>query len=195
MEAVTSAEVFTHIRIVMGMVVSLGLARLLNGLAGIVQHPQSVRIYAVHLGWVAFMFIFLVHFWWWEHRLHALPVLDFAAFLFLIVFCALFFFLCALLFPTSMQDYDGYEHYFLSRRKWFFGFLAGLLITDLVDTALKGRDYFLSLGIEYPIRTALYIVLGLIAAATANRRYHAAFVIFALVYQSYWVFHIYDIMT
>ncbi|MGK9055647.1 hypothetical protein [Xaviernesmea oryzae] len=195
MDAPTAAETFTHIRIVMGMVVSLSLARLLNGLAGIVQHPNAARIYAVHLGWVAFMFLFLVHFWWWEYRLHGLPVIEFTTYLFLILFCALFFFLCALIFPTSMQDYDGYEHYFMSRRKWFFGFLAGMLVTDFVDTALKGRDYFLSLGPEYPARTALYIVLSLIAVMTANRRYHAVFVIFALAYQFYWIFRVYDIMT
>lgn len=195
MDAPTAAETFTHIRIVMGMVVSLSLARLLNGLAGIVQHPNAARIYAVHLGWVAFMFLFLVHFWWWEYRLHGLPVIEFTTYLFLILFCALFFFLCALIFPTSMQDYDGYEHYFMSRRKWFFGFLAGMLVTDFVDTALKGRDYFLSLGPEYPARTALYIVLSLIGVMTANRRYHAVFVIFALAYQFYWIFRVYDIMT
>lgn len=195
MDAPTAAETFTHIRIVMGMVVSLSLARLLNGLAGIVQHPRAARIYAVHLGWVAFMFLFLVHFWWWEYRLHGLPVISFVTYLFLILFCALFFFLCALIFPTSMQDYDGYEDYFMSRRKWFFGFLAGLLLTDIVDTAMKGHDYFASLGAEYPARTAIYIVLSLIAAMTASRRYHAAFVIFALVYQFYWIFRVYDILT
>lgn len=195
MDAATTAETFTHIRVVMGMVVSLGLARLLNGLAGIVQHPKAARVYLIHLGWVAFMFLFLVHFWWWEHRLHALPVIGFAAYLFLIGFCALFFFLCALLFPTSMQDYDSYEDYFLSRRKWFFGFLAGLLITDIVDTLIKGRDYFLSLGFEYPARTALYVALSAIAIATANRRYHAAFVAFALAYQLYWILRVYDLLT
>jgi len=195
MDAPTAAETFTHIRIVMGMVVSLSLARLLNGLAGIVQHPRAARIYAVHLGWVAFMFLFLVHFWWWEYRLHGLPAISFATYLFLILFCALFFFLCALIFPTSMQDYDGYEHYFMSRRKWFFGFLAAMLLTDIVDTALKGRDYFFSLGVEYPARTAIYIVLSLIAVMTGNRRYHAAFVAFALFYQLYWIFRVYDILT
>ncbi len=195
MDAATTAETFTHIRVVMGMVVSLSLARLLNGLAGIVQHPGATRIYPVHLGWVAFMFLFLVHFWWWEYRLHALPAIGFAAYLFLIAFCALFFFLCALLFPTSMQDYDGYEHYFVSRRTWFFGFLAGLLVTDIADTALKGHAYFLSLGWEYPARTAIYVVLSIIAATTANRRFHAGFVIFALAYQLYWIFRVYDILT
>ncbi len=194
-DAPTAAETFTHIKVVMGMVVSLSLARLLNGLAGIVQHPRAVRIYPVHLGWVAFLFLFLVHFWWWEYRLHVLPVIGFAAYLFLILFCALFFFLCALLFPTSMQDYDGYEHYFMSRRAWFFGFLAALQATDLIDTALKGGDYFASLGPEYPIRTALYIVLALVAAWTTNRRFHAGFVIFALIYQLYWIFKVYDLIT
>ncbi|RWX75556.1 hypothetical protein EPK99_17815 [Neorhizobium lilium] len=194
MDKVTAAETFSQIRVVMGMVVSLSLARLLNGLAGIVQHPRSTRIYPTHLGWVTFMILFLVHFWWWEYRLHTLPVISFAGYLFLIFFCSLFFFLCALLFPTSMQDYDGYEHYFMSRRKWIFGLLAALLATDIIDTALKGRDYFMSLGFEYPVRTAIYILLSLTAAVTANRRYHAAFVIFALTYQLYWIFRIYDFM-
>ncbi|KKX33940.1 hypothetical protein [Rhizobium sp. LC145] len=195
MDPIPAAETFPHIRIVMGMVVSLSIARLLNGLAGIVQHPKEARLYLTHLGWVAFMMLFLVHFWWWEYRLHEAPVIGFGAFLFLILFCSLFFFLCALLFPTSMKDYDGYEHYFFSRRKWFFGLFAGLLATDILDTILKGRSYFASLGWEYPLRTGLYIVLALIAAYTASRRYHAAFVVFALAYQFYWIWRIYDILT
>ena len=41
MDAATHApELFPHIRIVMGMVIGLGITRLLMGFAGIVQHPQ-----------------------------------------------------------------------------------------------------------------------------------------------------------
>ena len=32
--------------------------------------------------------------------------------------------LASLLFPDDMSDYDGYEDYFLSRRRWFFGLFA-----------------------------------------------------------------------
>ena len=39
METVASPEVFLHIKVVMGMVISLSLARLLTGIAGIIQHP------------------------------------------------------------------------------------------------------------------------------------------------------------
>ncbi|EJL51414.1 hypothetical protein PMI09_04456 [Rhizobium sp. CF122] len=124
METVASPEVFLHIKVVMGMVISLSLARLLTGIAGIIQHPAKARPYAVHLGWAASMFLFIIHIWWWEYRLQAVPVLHFGIYLFLVSFCCLFFMLCALLFPASLDEYGGYEEYFYSRRRWFFGTLA-----------------------------------------------------------------------
>ncbi|WP_421402514.1 hypothetical protein [Agrobacterium fabrum] len=194
--AVNAAEAYSHIRAVMGMVVGLSLARLLTGLAGFVQHPKKERIYPLHIGWVAFLFLMLVHFWWWEHRLSATGhVLDFGAFLFLILFCSLFYFLCVLLFPTDMKEYKGYEDYFFSRKSWFFGFLAALFVTDVGDTLLKGHDYLASLGPEYLIRTAIYVVLFTAAAFIDNRRFHRFLVIFALVYQIAWIFRTYDLLA
>ncbi|WP_190306541.1 hypothetical protein [Rhizobium phaseoli] len=47
MEKVSSPEVFLHIKVVMGMVISFSLARLLTGVAGIVhgraQPEQSIQ--------------------------------------------------------------------------------------------------------------------------------------------------------
>ncbi len=85
------------------------------------------------------------------------------------------FFLSVLLFPASLEDYSGYEHYFMSRRAWFFGFLALAFLVDLVGTAVKGKAYFESFGMEYPLRNAAYIALCIIAAMTPNRRFHAVF--------------------
>lgn len=56
----------------MGMVIGLGVTRLLSGVARIVQHPGQHRLYPVHLAWVGFMLLLLVHFWWWEFGLYAL---------------------------------------------------------------------------------------------------------------------------
>ncbi|OCP36303.1 hypothetical protein [Ensifer sp. LC163] len=186
--------IFSHIRVVMGMVVSLSLARLLSGLALFVQHPGKTRVYWIHLGWVLFMFVFLVHFWWWEFHLHALPVLDVTVYLFVILYCCVFFFLCVLLFPTTLEDYSDYEHYFMSRRSWFFAFLALAFAVDLFDTALKGKAYFASYGLEYPMRNVTYIVLCLIAAWTPNRRFHAAFLIGAVTYQLVWMYRAFDLL-
>ena len=39
METVSPHEIFTHVRIVMGMVIGLGITRMLAGIAGFIQHP------------------------------------------------------------------------------------------------------------------------------------------------------------
>lgn len=41
MEPNVSAELFPHIRIVMGTVIGLGITRLLMTIAGLVQHPRT----------------------------------------------------------------------------------------------------------------------------------------------------------
>lgn len=190
---------FGHVRIVIGMVVSLSLARLLTGLALFIQHPGRNRVYGVHLGWTLFLFLFILHFWWWEFRLQAVPSISFGIYLFLILYGCLFFFLCVLLFPASIDEYRDYTHYFISRRAWFFGFLALAFAVDLADTAIKGEAYFRrtyldTVGYEYPLRNAAHIMLCAVAAWTANRLFHAVFVAAALAYQIAWIFRIFDII-
>ncbi len=186
--------IFSHVRVVIGMVVSLSLARILTGVALFIQHPGKTKVYPVHLAWAGFLMIFLLHFWWWEFRLQALTTIGFGVYLFLISYCCLFFLLAVLLFPTTLDDYAGYEDYFYSRRKWFFGVLALVFAVDLLDTALKGEAYFGSFGYEYPIRNITFIVLCLTAAATRNRSFHTAFVSLGIVYQLSWIFRAFDML-
>ncbi|ARM12835.1 MULTISPECIES: hypothetical protein [Rhizobium] len=194
METVSSPEVFLHIKVVMGMVISLSLARLLTGVAGIVQHPAKAKVYGVHLGWALSLFLFIIHIWWWEYRLQAVPAIGFGIYLFLVCFCSLFFLLCALLFPASLDEYGGYEEYFISRRKWFFGILGLIYAVDILDTAIKGPERILALGWEYPARNIAYILLCAIAAWTPSRRFHAIFVLANLLYQVSFIFRLYDVL-
>ncbi len=55
---VGSVKLFEHLRLIVGMVLSLSVARLLNGVAKIVQHPTKIPVYSVHLGWVFVMLLF-----------------------------------------------------------------------------------------------------------------------------------------
>ena len=66
---------------------------------------------------------------------------------------------------------------------------------DLIDTAIKGKPYFLSLGIEYPLQQFVLIVLGIIAMIVPSKRYQAAFVFLTLVYKGQWIFRLYDILN
>ncbi|MEQ1954576.1 hypothetical protein [Mesorhizobium sp. CN2-181] len=191
-QAAIAAQEFTHIRIVMGMVVGLGVTRLLSGVARIIQHPGQYKLYAVHLAWVASLLLMLVHFWWWQFGLYQIPLWTFGIYLFIIGYAVILFLLCALLFPDSMHDYKGYEDYFLSKRAWFFGLLAVTYLLDVIDTLLKGEQHFAQFGNEYLIRTPLFVILCLTAIVTANKTFHRAFVAFALLYQASWIWRLFD---
>ena len=143
----------------MGIVLGKSIARLLTGAARFVQHPGKYKLYAVHMGWVAWMLLMLVHFWWWEFWLQVIETWTFETYIFLISYTILPFLLCALLFPDDISEYSGYEEFFISRRRWFFGILAGVFVFDLVDTLLKGRVHFAAFGSEYLIRVPVYMAL------------------------------------
>ena len=192
MEPQPTAEIFPHVRIVMGMVIGLGVTRLLSGLARIVQHPAQYRLYPVHLAWVGSMLLMLVHFWWWEFGLYGIETWTFGIYLFIVAYAVLLFLLSALLFPDSMADYVGYEDFFISRRRWFFGLLAVSYLFDIIDTLIKGEAHFARFGSEYLIRTPLFVGLCVVAAITLNRTFQAVFVVFTLVYQVSWILRLFD---
>ncbi|TIM33663.1 MAG: hypothetical protein E5Y61_15810 [Mesorhizobium sp.] len=191
-QLVSAHDIFPHIRIVMGMVIGLGVTRLLSGLARIVQHPGQYRLYSVHLAWVVSVLLMLVHFWWWEFGLFQIETWTFGKYLFIIFYAVTLFLLCALLFPDSMLDYTSYEDFFYSRRAWFFGLLAATYLLDVIDTLLKGPEHFARFGVEYLFRTPVFVTLCVIAILVSDRRFHIAFVAAALVYQISFILRLFD---
>jgi hypothetical protein len=51
MDPTAAAELFPHVRIVLGMVIGLGITRLLLGAAALIQHPRRAKLSAIHLLW------------------------------------------------------------------------------------------------------------------------------------------------
>ena len=185
-------ELYLHIRVLVGVVLGLGLTRILSGLARMVEHPGRNPVSATHLLWVAVILLSIVHFWWWEFALISIGAWRFELFVFLLLYAFLWFVLACLLFPGDLAEHDTYEAYFLSRRRWFFGLFAATFAADLIDTAIKGAEHFRALGPEYPARIAAGIVLCAIAAWTGNRRFHLLFAALYLAYDFSWILRLYD---
>ena len=97
------------------------------------------------------------------------------------IYATLLYLLCTLLFPEDLADYSGFEDYFHSRRQWIFGLMALLFVLDVGDTLLKGLPYLRFLGPVYFFRTATLFILSFAAVKIGNRRFHAVFVITALI--------------
>jgi hypothetical protein len=157
-----------------------------------VQHPRRDRVSLLHIGWAASLLLWIIHFWWWEFRLALVQQWTFARYSFVILYATLFYFLCTLLFPSDLKDYSGYEDYFLSRRRWFFGILAITFLADIVDTRLKGSAYLHSFGAEYPVRIAVNLALCMVGMFTANRRIQLGLLVVSLLYHVFLITAVYS---
>lgn len=187
MENVPPHELFTHVRIVMGMVIGLGITRMLAGVAGFIQHPGRNRLSLLHLLWVGSVLLELVLFWWWEFGLSRMPAWSFGIYLFLIGYAVVLYLLAALLFPDNISEYAGYEDFFIRRRRWFFGLLAVTFLLDIVDTLIKGVERWSQLSGDYLVQVPIGLALCLVGSMTARRSVQLALAIVHITYQFYWV--------
>jgi len=186
--AVGDVQGFGHVRIVIGLITGLSVTRILNGFSRFVQHPGKTPIYAAHFIWAVFILLFVTHFWWFEFRLSTIQHWEYSEYSFIIIYAALIFFISSLLFPEQMDDYSGFEEYFHSRARWFYGFLAALFLIDMIDSAMKGAEHFQSLGSAYPVRQSLMAGLALIGMMVRNRCYHISFGILAIATQIWQIY-------
>ncbi|MBN8728583.1 MAG: hypothetical protein J0H15_12900 [Xanthomonadales bacterium] len=187
MHAEHAADLFPHVRIVMGMVLGLAMTRLLTGFASLVQYPGRYPLSATHLLWALSILLDLVMFWWWEFALARIEVWTFTIFMFLIVYTILLFLMAALLFPDSIEEYGGYEAYLIRRRWWFFGLLGATFVMDAIDTMIKGADYWQIWSRAHMVEVPLGIALCIVAGSTVRRRVHLSLAVLYLLYQGSWI--------
>jgi hypothetical protein len=165
-------DAWFHVRMIMGMVTGLSIARLLSGLARFVQHPGRERVFLPHLLWVFFLLLSVVHFWWFEFAYSNRASWSFLLYFFVILYASLFFFVCVVLFPDNMEEYDGFEGYFMSRSRWFYGLLIALVLVDTTDTLLKGVAHTEALGWSYFLKQALLVSGALVASFFNTKNVH-----------------------
>lgn len=185
-------DTFVHIKTVIGIILSISIALLLQGTVKLIQHPGRTKPYWVHLLWALYVFLILIHFWWWEYKLKQISEWIFPEYFFIIMYIMIYYVLCALLFPSDLNDYNGsFENYFYSRKKWFFGVLAFSYVADFIDTFIKGKQYLASFSWEYPIRAIAHIVLCIVAMQTNNKKFHSTIVILFILYEITYILRMY----
>ncbi|MGD9965900.1 MAG: hypothetical protein AB7T59_05225 [Hyphomonadaceae bacterium] len=175
---------FEYVMVLVSIIIGLAMTHLLQGILDIIQ--ERTRAYWVHLVWVLWAFTQAIFWWWWEFRFIEVETWTFPLFLFVIGFAFLVYLMCGFLFPRDIQQYGDYKTYFYARKGWFFGVFAVFVAVDLLDTFLKGADYFASLGLEYPLAVIFWIVGAIAGAIVRNERFHAVLAIAFLSYQFYY---------
>ena len=188
-------NMFEYVMVLASIIIGLGLANLLQGVATIAQHPTRKKPYWVHLVWVAYAFILTVFWWWWEFAFHNARGWTFELYLFVLGYAFVMYLICALVFPSDIDEYRDFKDYFYARRAWFFGLQLVYLSIDFLDSWLKGPTHFFSLGVEYIVASLLQMVLCGVAIFTRNERFHAVFAVAMLLYQVSWASRLYGTLN
>lgn len=187
--------IFEYILIFVSIVLGLAVTHLMQGVAAIVQHPGRVRVWWVHLVWVAYLMLSTIFWWWSEFRLRNVSTWTFELYVLVLGYAFILYLEAALLFPKDLEGYQGFEDYFLSRRRWFFSLLVAWNLIDFADTAIKGTAYFRSLGGEYPIAQITLTLLAIAGLISRRASLQAAIAVLYLAYQLSWVVRMYQTVT
>ena len=186
---------FFHVRVIVGIVTGLAVARLLSALARAVRPTDRYGRDWLQLSWAAFLFLYVVHFWWFEYGLSRTASWQFGAYAFVIGYSALLYFASAVLLPEGAGKSNPDESYVIEIRQWFFALMILMIIFDIVDSGMKGRNYFGGLGLEYQIRQMAMIIAAFVAIFVRSVRYHGVFVAAAILSQVFLIFRLYARLT
>jgi hypothetical protein len=189
-------EIFTHIRVIVGMILGISIARLVDGAMRFLQKPATGEgIYFIHFGWAVFVFLCIIHFWWFEFALFGIERWTFEVYFVLICYSVVFVMLSVMLFPSDIAELGGFKKYFHGHGKRFYAIVVALVIVDTLDTALKGSAYYRRMyGLDYPVRQLLLAAGAVGGLIVRSERYHAVFVAIALVFQVAWILSLFAVI-
>ena len=162
---------FEYLSVLISIILGLAIAQLLAGTARLVQLRRRVRPHATTLLWVAILFLIDTQIWWAAFERREELHWNFFLFLFYLLMPILAFLLSALVLPElGNEDEIDLAANFAGNRPWFFGLLALLPITSLIDEAL-GSGGLPSWDADVAFR-ALFAAMALMAAMVRSARFH-----------------------
>jgi len=174
---------FSYLMVLVSVVVGLGLAHILEGIARLVSQPETHRFYWIHGVWTVFVFQYLILFWWFEFQLAGVETWQFEHFTLIILYSVMLYGLVVLLYPRT-ADFDGdYRSFYYQRCAWFMGALVVTNVIDVFDTLAKGQGHFEELGWNYLINSIVVTALALACMRWKAPWLHGATAVIALGWQ------------
>ncbi|RMH21526.1 MAG: hypothetical protein D6701_02325 [Gemmatimonadetes bacterium] len=159
---------FEYLSVFVSIVLGLGVAHLLSGVARLIHNRNRWRLDPLHGLWTLVTFYVLVLNWWVFFQASAIPEWTFGAFIVVVSWAVLFYLLAVVLYPPDMGDREDYGAVFEGNRRWFLGLWVASSVADILLTDLRG-DLFDPP--EYLPFVGHFIVLGLLALVIRSRRF------------------------
>jgi hypothetical protein len=117
--------------VLVSIIIGLGIAEVLTGLARALRRQESVRHYWVHSVLVFAVFIAQVQQWWESWGLRETPTWSFLALLMMLMGPVCLFLMAHLLFPERLEGSDLRAYYYGAMRPiWWLGAVTVVVATS-----------------------------------------------------------------
>lgn len=149
---------FEYVSVLISLILGLGIAVILTGLARIIKRWESVVPYGPFFIWIVLVFVLHIQEWWDTYQLMNWTSWSLTVFLFVILYPILLFILANLLFPVKWKvPLDLKTYYFTICPKFFF-FTICLALTALLQNLFL-LDYSL---LEQPVQLVVIVLFFLL---------------------------------
>jgi hypothetical protein len=180
---------FQHVMVLTSIIIGLGITHLLLGISAAIdrmsEQRERARVSWVFWVWVAYVFLWMVQFWWWEYRLlELLQAWSLWNYFLVISYAVVLFLLAAILVPRKWDEVDDLDQYFLSKRRWFYSLLLLASAIDIMDSYMKGGwSYVQGTGFLTWGQNLAWVPASIIGFRSANIRVHSTLAIVFLIWQ------------
>lgn len=169
---------FEYVSVLISIILGLGIAVLLTGLADIIRNYHVVKVYWPYLIWILIVFILHIQEWWISYSLRSEMEWTLPRFLFVITYPIVLFILAHLLFPQkwTKKGMDLKIFYFNNFQKYFGAALLLLVISILQNHFLLNYP----LSDQYVQFAMAFFFLALLGVRNKNEGVHMAMALLML---------------
>ena len=162
-------QLFEFLMVLMSIIVGLGIAALLTGVADLLRARRESTLYWVHGMIVLTIFLALAQVWWESRALRTVPEWTFVGLLLMLASPTCLFMIAHLLFPRDPDVTDYEKYYFeVAQALWLLG-AAAATVGSLFRPIVFGE----TLLVVDNLSSLPTILICVSLALTNNRRAHA----------------------
>ena len=169
-------EPFEYVVVLFSLILGLGIAQLLTGIADIVSNLKNTKTGLAHSVMIFNVFLLHIQEWWYSYQYaNDVEVWTLPLVLFLLIYPILLFMLARMLFPTGLRGHEtNLEEYYYDQWKWFFGIILSIIVVSFLQNIIVSGWAITSQIPQYLMALAYIIFLTL---DIRNRKAHNIFVI------------------
>jgi len=167
---------FEYVIVLISLILGLGLAQLLNGLADMLAQYKKTKFSTAHSIFIVIIFLVFFQDWWYTYQ-YSKEIIEWTEFIVLglLSFPIALFLLARFMFPTGSRSQEtDMQVYFFENWRWLYALFSSTIVISIIQN-ITISGYALVEQIPLMLYFTWYVVF--ISLNIKNMKYHNAFMI------------------